>query len=87
MSGQVNLVADRRRAAGGSRPDVADYTTVALALRATGRTTQWECTAAVRNQFNANAREPDPSVPMPMQIPNDLPLPGRSFYLQMSYRF
>ena len=36
FSGQVNRVADRRRAAGDLRPDIADYTTVDLTLR-TGR--------------------------------------------------
>jgi len=83
LSGQVNHVADRRRPAGDSRPKVADYTTVDFALSTARRNTLWAFTAAVRNLFDADAREPDPAVPM--QIPNDLPLAGRWYYLQVSY--
>ena len=80
LHGQLNRVADRRRAAGDTRPDIAGYTTADLTLRWSGGRDRWEFAAAVRNLFDADAREPHSSVPV--QIPNDLPLAGRSFYVQ-----
>ena len=58
-----------------------DYTTVDLTVRVNATASGWEFAAGLRNLFNADAREPDPSVPM--QIPKDVPLAGRSFYLQL----
>lgn len=89
LSGQVNYVADRDRAPGDTRSKVPDYTTVDLTLRTHRRWSNWDFAASVRNLFNADAREPSlysPGHPTPVLIPNDLPLPGRSFYLQVTYR-
>ncbi|HEU0203062.1 MAG TPA: hypothetical protein VFR86_21850, partial [Burkholderiaceae bacterium] len=72
---------------GDTRPEVRDYTTVDLALRAEGQRRAWDVALIVRNLFNADAREPSPfGVPF-VSIPNDLPLPGRAYYLQGGYRF
>jgi outer membrane receptor protein involved in Fe transport len=84
FSGQVNRVADRRRAAGDLRPDIADYTTVDLTLRTGRGKGRWDFAASVRNLFNADVREP--TVAPGVAIPNDLPMAPRSVYLQAIYR-
>ncbi|RQP24823.1 TonB-dependent receptor [Albitalea terrae] len=82
LSGQLNYVADRKRAAGDTRPDVPDYTTLDLTLRSNRGKHAWELAGSVRNLFNADVREPTLA-----SIPNDLPMPRRSLYLQAAYRF
>ena len=81
-SAQVNRVMDRMRAAGDNRPAVPDYTTVDLTLRSASGTKGWSFAASVRNLFDVDVREPTPA---PGLIPNDLPMAGRSFYLQAAY--
>lgn len=78
----VNHVAGREREPGDSRPPLADYTTVDLSLRREKLPGNGELRAAVRNLFDADAREPSLA---PGNIPEDLPLPGRSFYVQLQY--
>ncbi len=80
---QVNHVADRRREPGDARPPVADYTLVDITVRTQGGRTGWDFAASVRNLFNRDARDPSFA---PGQLPFDFPLPGRSLYLQASYR-
>ncbi|HEV8690192.1 MAG TPA: TonB-dependent receptor, partial [Ideonella sp.] len=82
---QLNWVADRRRQFGDTRPPIADYTTVDMALRANlGRT--WELALVGRNLFDADAREPSPfGVPF-VSIPHDLPLPGRAIFVTLGCR-
>jgi len=82
VGGQVNRVAGRKRAFGDSRPDIADYTTMDLTLRSSSISKGWEFVASIRNLFDADAREPTSAAD---NIPGDLPLPRRSFYLQASY--
>ncbi|MES2879065.1 MAG: TonB-dependent receptor [Pseudomonadota bacterium] len=84
VSTQVNWVADRKRAAGDTRPDIADYTTVDLTLRTKNGSNRWDFSASVRNLFNADVREP--SFAPGLSIPNDLPMALRSVYLQAIYR-
>ena len=84
LSGQVNHVADRKRAAGDARPDIPDYTTLDLTLRTGRGKGRWELAASVLNLFNADVRQP--SQAPGSAIPNDLPMARRSFYLQASYR-
>lgn len=82
VGGQVNRVAGRKRAFGDSRPDIADYTTVDLTVRSSSISKGWEFIASIRNLFDADAREPTSAGD---NIPGDLPLARRSFYLQASY--
>lgn len=84
VSGQANHVADRKRAAGDARAPVSDYTTVDLTVRRLAPTLGWELSASLRNAFDADAREP--TLPGGA-LPDDLPLAGRSFWLQASRRF
>ena len=83
LSGQLNQVRDRRRAAGDLRPAIPDYTTLDLTLRSDRGSQGWNFTASVLNLFNADVREPTLA---PGSIPADLPMPRRSIYLQASYR-
>jgi iron complex outermembrane receptor protein len=78
---QVNRVADRRRALGDARPAVADYNTMDLTLRT--QRPGWNFVASLRNLFGSDAREP--SIAPAANLPDDLPLPHRTFYLQASY--
>ncbi|WP_263571726.1 TonB-dependent receptor plug domain-containing protein [Roseateles oligotrophus] len=81
MNALLNWVAGRQCTPGDSRPPVADYRTLDLSL--TRQLGAWSLSDALLNIFNADAREPTPA---PGLIPNDLPLPGRSFLLQVVYR-
>jgi outer membrane receptor protein involved in Fe transport len=92
LSTQVNAVVDRNRAFGDTRPQIDDYATVDLTLRTIPVKNQWDFAASVRNLFDANARDPSlyspvagrPDLPV-SPIPYDLPLPGRSFWVQARY--
>ncbi len=88
LSGQANWVADRHRAPGDSRPSIADYNTVDLTVRTLRHRSGWDLAISVRNLFDANAREPSlysPEAAVKVLIPNDLPLAGRSLYVQLTY--
>lgn len=80
---QVNWIADRARVAGDPRPPIDDYTTVDFVLRGKKLWKDWDASLILRNAFDADAREPSPA---PGLIPNDLPLPGRAWYLQFQHR-
>jgi len=86
---QFNWVADRKRAVTNLaattdlRPDVADYRTVDLTLRTERNKSQWDFSASIRNVFNARVLEP--TLAPGTALPDDLPMPGRTFYLQGSY--
>ncbi len=84
LNGQINRVVDRARAFGDRRPDIPNYTSVDLTLRTDRHTSGWSLSGSVRNLFNADIREP--SLAPGTAIPNDLPMAGRSIYLQLSYR-
>ncbi|NRF70006.1 TonB-dependent receptor [Aquincola sp. S2] len=83
FSAQANHVADRRRAAGDPRSDIADYTTLDLVLRNARGKKGWELGVTVRNLFNADVREP--SLSPGIAYPNDLPMAPRSVVLQAIY--
>ena len=86
MNVQFNWVMDRNRASGDPRPMIADYKTVDLTLRKI-LSESFELGFIVNNAFDADAREPSPnSDPVPF-IPNDLPLPGRTFLAEIRYSF
>lgn len=84
LSGQANIVGKRKRAAGDARADLGGYATLDLALRTGRLKSGWEFSGAVRNLFNADAREP--SLAPGTALPDDIPLARRTFYLQASYR-
>jgi outer membrane receptor for ferrienterochelin and colicins len=82
LGATVNHVADRRRQPGDMRPKLDDYTTVDLTLRREKVAGNWDLRATVLNLFNRDAREPSFA---PGNIPFDLPLPGRAFYVQIQH--
>lgn len=88
---QGNWVRGRKRAAGDPRSDVDDYATFDLTLRGERVFGHWGVAASVRNLFDTDAREPSlgPAVGsgLPPSIPGDLPLAGRTAYLELSYPF
>jgi hypothetical protein len=91
LDAQLNYVADRKRAPGDTRPDIADYRTVDLTLRNKNQSDDWGFAFKVLNLFNADAREPSPyATPfMPFSnnvpIPNDLPLAGREWRVELTH--
>lgn len=85
LSGQVNWVMDRERPHGDTRPKIDDYATVDLTLRADRLAKGWEAAVSVRNLFDVDAREPTTGSSA-ANLPDDLPLPGRSVYLELRYR-
>lgn len=82
LSGQVNHVADRKRPWGDNRPQIPDYTTLDLTLRSTRSLAGWDFSATIYNLFDSDVREP--SIPE-SGIKFDLPMPGRTFWLQGRY--
>ncbi len=83
LSGSLNHVAERLREPGDLRPALADYNLVDLSLRRERVWSNWDISVSVRNLFNRDAREPSFA---PGNVPNDIPLPGRAFWLQLQYR-
>jgi iron complex outermembrane receptor protein len=87
---QAKWIADRHRTLGDPRSPIADYTTVDFTLRykdiQRGRT---NIAFSIRNLFDADAREPSlgPDSKGMISIPNDLPLAGRSYFLELRYQF
>ena len=81
---QVNWVADRKRAFGDARPAVDDYTTLDLTLATRNGRRQWNFSAALRNVFNADVREPSPAPGL--NIPFDIPMSRRTISIQASYK-
>jgi outer membrane receptor protein involved in Fe transport len=81
---QANYVADRARQSGDTRPPVDNYTWVDLTLRYRPNIKGLNVAFSVRNMTDEDAREPSPA---PGLIPNDLPLAGRNYYGELSYRW
>jgi outer membrane receptor for ferrienterochelin and colicins len=85
LHGQMNWVADRKRTVGDNRPPVPDYKTFDLTLqKGTLTPGKWDYTFSIRNMFNATVLEPSLA---PGLIPYDLPMPGRTWYVQARYGF
>jgi iron complex outermembrane receptor protein len=87
---QINWIANRERAYGDPRAAIDDYTTVNLTLRRKNiKHSNWNFALGVRNLFDADAREPSqgPDSNGMISIPNDLPLAGRNYFLELRYRF
>jgi iron complex outermembrane receptor protein len=80
LDGNINHVADRMREPGDARAQVPDYTLVNLALRREKLAEDWEASAGVYNLFNRKAWEPTFKS---AGMISDLPLPGRTIYIQL----
>lgn len=85
---QANYVMDRARAPGDTRAPIKDYATVDLTLRRESMDHSHTLKLSLRNMFNADAREPSlTGINGGVNIPNDLPLAGRSLYGELSIKF
>lgn len=91
LNTQLNWLDKRRRVDGDTRPSLAGYETVDVALRTDLPSSPWALTLSVRNLFDVDAREPSPFDGSPMRptvsLPYDFPLPGRSVMVQATYQF
>ncbi|HEX5342454.1 MAG TPA: TonB-dependent receptor [Duganella sp.] len=83
-SAQVNWVASRKRAFGDARLALGDYTTLDLTIGTRNGRRQWNFSAALRNVFNADVREPSPAPGL--NLPYDLPMAPRAISVQASYK-
>lgn len=80
---QSNWIQDRARPAGDIRPEIADYNTTDININRTTQDHTWQYGLAVKNIFDADVREP--STFNTTGILNDLPLAGRSLWLELSF--
>lgn len=80
----INHVAGRKRQPGDARPPVADYTTVDMTLLREKFAGMWKLRATVLNAFDRDAREPSLA---PGNIAFDIPLPGRTLFVQIEHMF
>lgn len=89
LNTQLNWIGERERAFGDPRPPVDDYTWVNLTLRYKMLNKNWGLTLGVHNLLDADAREPSlgPDSKGVINIPNDLPLAGRNYFLSLHYQF
>lgn len=82
VSTQVNRVAGRKRPYGDNRAPVPDYTSVDVTLRTDQQKNGWGVSGTIHNLFDADIREPSKAG---AGILYDLPMPGRSFWIQASH--
>jgi iron complex outermembrane receptor protein len=78
---QINWVGGRTTPPGDNRP-LKDYETIDLTLRGRKLFGHLNMAASLRNMFDANHFEP--ASPL---LPQNIPLPGRSFYFEVSTNF
>jgi outer membrane receptor for ferrienterochelin and colicins len=82
LNSQLNWVGDRQRAAGDSRPVIADYTLLNFTLHRKQILRDLDLSFAIRNATDENASEPSSGT-----IPEDYPLESRSAWLGLTYTF
>lgn len=82
LNGQLNYVADRKRAWGDNREEIPDYTSVDLTLRTDQIKRGWDFSLSIYNLFDADIREPSRTN---SGLVYDLPMPGRILWLQARY--
>ena len=91
LNTQVNWGADWARRPGDPRKQIDDYTTVNLTLRYKDNKDDgaWNFAVGVRNLFDEEVRNPSlgPDVSGVINVPNDIPLAGRSYFVELGYRF
>jgi outer membrane receptor protein involved in Fe transport len=80
---QLNWIGERKRPFGDYRHSVEDYNTIDLTLRYKNIKGHWNFAVSVRNLFDSDARSPSPD----SNLPNDLPLAGLNYWVELRYRF
>ena len=84
LGAQLSTVRDRRRPPGDARPALANYNSLDLNLRGQAAALGLNWALLLRNALDADIREP--SQPGGT-LPNDLPMAGRYWGLEVGYRF
>lgn len=88
---QINWISNQTRVYNDTRPSLSSYNTVDLTVRSAPESKGWQTAISVRNLFDADVREPsayDYSAGHPfISLPYDMPMPGRSVYVQGTYTF
>lgn len=82
LNSQLNWVADRERASGSSRSDIADYTLLNFTLHRKSLFKNLDFSVALRNATDEDAREPSSG-----SIRDDYPLESRSYWMGITYNF
>lgn len=75
-------VANRKRSAIDTRPEIDDYTLLHITIRKDNLFQNAEAALSVRNLFDSDAREPSRGA-----IQEDYPLEGRSVMAEIRYKF
>ncbi len=88
---QVNWISDQTRVYADTRSSLPGYNTVDVTLRSERDTKGWGLAVSIRNLLDATVREPSnydatPARPF-ISLPYDIPMPGRSYYVQGTYTF
>ena len=78
---QINWIGGRTSLSGDNRK-LSDYETIDFTLRGKKLFGHLNLAASLRNAFDTNYYEP-----AALQLPQNLPMPGRSFYLEASVNF
>ncbi len=78
---QANRIGKHSLPPGDPRAPMGAYTLVDTTIRYSLRK-DWEFASSIRNLFDVDAREVTSG-----SLPDNLPLPGRSFYAEMSHKF
>ena len=84
LNAHLKWVGDRPRQPGDDREALDDYTLIGATLRRAAPNGDGDVRLSVQNLLDADAREP---AFYPASLPDDIPLPGRSFTLQWRWRF
>ncbi|WP_455211888.1 TonB-dependent receptor plug domain-containing protein [Kaarinaea lacus] len=90
FNAQLSWIADRKRAQDDPRPEIDDYTLIDMLIEGKSVLPGLDLKFSVFNLLDEDARESspyDPAAPEGAFIPGDYPLPGRSYYAGLSYRF
>jgi outer membrane receptor protein involved in Fe transport len=84
---KTNWVLDRVRAVDDLRKPIDNYNLTDLAITWKPQQTNISVSLIVKNIFDTDAREPTANKGPVVNVPNDLPLPGRTTLAQVSYSF
>ncbi len=89
LDAQYYWIGEQHRAEGDPRENIDNYDIVNLTLRRKNIIENLDVALAVRNLIDKDARTPsiyDPNAPEGAYIPDDYPIEGRSFWIEISYK-
>ena len=88
LNTQINWVADRQRTANDPRDNLKNYTLMDMTLRYKAKQ-RWSVGLGIHNLFDTAAREPSSGLTRGnvINIPNDLPIGKRDYFIEFRYEF